>query len=281
LFQGAQPLANANRAAQNWPDSRRPPISSASRLPKMSKMFSFDTIDKVTANRVEPAFAATQPEVTLQLAGPDTVAVNQVFQQLVQVRNSTNAALHDVRVTQVCDLQILGADRPQAVVIESLEPGETKTVRFSARARMPGPFALRYVAENAEIQANVDDLVQVSPAGPTLQIDCPTAMQVDDGGDVCVLIHNGLSLDAAQLRVRCRLDQPAPLKVREHEASTDPQDGSTLIRLIKLDSSSDGTVRFRIAPTEVKPLRMQISLEDSTGPITSQSIEIAVLPRPQ
>ncbi len=133
-------------------------------MPKMSKMFSFDTIDKVAVSPVAPAVGQFSPELTLDLDGPELVSVNQVFQQLVQIRNSSSLPLHDIRVSQVCDLRVLGADRHQAVTIDCLEPGETKTIRFSARARQAGSFAVRYVAENSHIQADIDDVVQVSDA---------------------------------------------------------------------------------------------------------------------
>lgn len=137
----------------------------------MTKMFSFDTTDKVGSQPIAAALAQIDPELTLNLDGPNSVAVNQVFQQLVQVHNSSNAPLRDVRVTQVCDLAVLGAQRHQAITIDRLDPGETKTIRFSARSRQVGKFSVRYVAENARIQADIDDQVDVGEVGASVDIN--------------------------------------------------------------------------------------------------------------
>ena len=142
-------------------------------MPKMIKMFSFDTVDKVTNRQVAQAVAQHNSELTLDLDGPESVAVNQVFQQLVQVRNSSRMPLLDVRVTQVCDLSILGADQRQSVMIDCLQPGESKTVRFSARALQVGAFAVRYVAENSRIQADINGLVAVAGDGVSVDIARP------------------------------------------------------------------------------------------------------------
>ncbi len=280
MFASSTQRSEKTPVAENF-QSVRPAPSSVSRMPKNSKIFSFDTIDKVTTTNIAPAIGEFSPEVTLNLAGPDSVAVNQVFQQLVQVRNSGTVPQHDVRVTQVCDLDILGADCHQVVMIECLSPGETTTVRFSARALQPGPFSVRYVAENTEVQADIDDLVQVSESNLTLTVDGPTAMQASDGGDFSIAIHNPLTTEWNDVWVRCKLPASAHTKVFEHESVPDSRDGSVVIHLSRLSPQTTETIRMRIVPAESSDFRLEIALESQSRQIASQVLDVSVLPPPR
>ncbi len=261
--------------------SVRPAPSNVSRMPKNSKIFSFDTIDKVTTTNVMPALGEFTPEVTLNLAGPDSVSVNQVFQQLVQVSNSSTVPQVDLRVTQVCDLAVLGAERHQVVTIDCLAPGETKTVRFSARALQAGPFFVRYIAENSEIQADVDNLVQVSESNLTIKVDGPTAMQTGDGGDYSIAIHNPLTTEWNDVWVRCKSPASAQIQVFEHEAVPDSRDGSVLIHLSRLNPQTTETIRLRIVPTETSEIRLDFAVESQSRQIDNQTLDVSVLPPPR
>ena len=280
MFASSTQRSEQNPIAENF-QSVRPALPSVSRMPKNSKIFSFDTIDKVTTTNIAPALGEFTPEVTLNLAGPDSVAVNQVFQQLVQVRNSSTVPQHDVRVTQVCDLDVLGADRHQVVTIDCLSPGETTTVRFSARALQPGPFSVRYVAENTEVQADIDDLVQVSESNLTLMVDGPTAMQAGDGGDYSIAIHNPLTTEWNDVWIRCKSPASAQIKVLEHEAVPDSDAGIVMIHLSRLSPQTTETIRMRIVPAESGEFRLEIAVESQSRQIANQVLDISVLPPPR
>jgi hypothetical protein len=175
----------------------RPFNISVARMPQLRRSFSFDTIDKVAPpvhrspdlvsapvsdegfspllateevapplHRASDARPAPMPDETLSvhMSGPNAVAVNEIFQQIVQIRNDSARPMHDVRVTQICDLKVLGAPRHQAVSIDCLSPGESKSVLFAARAQQAGAFPVRYVAQCHSIESDVREIVQVNEA---------------------------------------------------------------------------------------------------------------------
>jgi hypothetical protein len=158
----AQSTVNDDELMLSGPTDRPQNVGSGARMPKMTKMFSFDTTDKFGQSHIAPALGQFVAELSVELTGPEAVAVDQVFQQFIHVRNSGRSVLQDVRVTQVCDLDLLGVGQYQVLTIDRLDPGEAKVVRFSARACKPGTFAVRYIAQNALALAEVDNRVRVA-----------------------------------------------------------------------------------------------------------------------
>jgi hypothetical protein len=258
--------------------SVRPP---APRMPKMSKMFSFDTTDKGASGGVTTALGSEASRITLNLAGPNWVSVNQVFHQLVQVRNSSDSPLYDVRVTQVCDLTVLGAEQAQAVTIDCLNPGETKTVRFSARANQPGPFPVRYIAENERIQVDADELVEVGENNLRLQLDGPTVMQVSDGATIVATIHNSTPETWDAVELCCSVNPVLRVTPLGGIQPRDVGDGSERFSLPALEPGQSESIRLRVVPAVPGPAKLVISLESAGRLVAAADLDIEVLARPQ
>lgn len=252
--------------------------SNPTAMPKMTKMFSFSTSDRKSS--VTNAIAQFDANLTMQLATPEAVPVNQVFQQFVHIHNSGDTTQRAVRVTQVCDLSVLGVDQHQAVVIDCIEPGETKTVRFSARARQVGSFAVRYVAENSEAQADVDDVVLVEDTGVSVDFVGPSRMYAGSEGEWRISIRNASADDVNQLRVYCEMLPGESIEFKpdaEDEAESAPAERT--IACVPAGQTETTTLRFSALKSGL--LRGVIRVESNGDTIATRSMQISVMARPR
>jgi hypothetical protein len=247
-------------------------------MPRMTKMFSFSTSNR--QSNVTNAIAHFDANLTMKLATPEAVPVNQIFQQFVQIHNSGDTTQRAIRVTQVCDLSVLGAERQQAVVIDCIGPGETKTVRFSARARQPGSFSVRYVAENSEAQADVDDVVLVEDSGISVDFVGPSRMLAGDEGEWRVSIRNDSADDLTQLRIRCEMFPVDSIEFRSTAENTvESPIGEQWIDCIAAGQTETTTLRF--SALKSGPLRGLIRVESNGQTIATRAMQISVVARPR
>lgn len=255
------------------------------RMPKMTKMFSFNTIDKViarpTAPAVGPAVRDEEAELELDLTSPQSVVVNEVFQQLVRVQNAGAETQCDVRVTQICDLAILGADRYQAVTIDSLAPGETRTVRFSTRAQKTGMFSVRYVAENRSGQADIDETVRVIDDGITISAAETLDLKAGDAAETTIAIQNPTSIDLSEVSVRCRVLAPALLNVQLYD-----RESCVLCDLSSLElpprpitARSTVVVGMHVASLQPGSTEIEVVVEASGHVVARKRLSVSVSPR--
>lgn len=249
----------------------------AAPLPRQVEQFSF--FSGGPAPSVANAVAEFESDLTLQLATPESVAINQVFQQLVHVQNSGDTMQHDIRVTQVCDHEERGAAEPQIVVIDCIAPGETKTIRFSACATELGSFAVRYIAENAEAQAGVDDIVVVDESGFSVDFVAPTRMYAGDEGEIRIAIQNSNADEAGALRLRYSISPVDMVDVATGDESVVDRDGAQELDIPVISPGATETAALRFSPTRSGVLRIKMVVESADEVIASQALQISVISR--
>ncbi len=242
------------------PPSREAAWAAKNQMPKMTSMFSFSTVDKMTENPTVAALGDTRPpaaSLEIETIQPDQAFLNQEATFRFNVQNTGDAVAKNVLLSVTAKTKaaiVRGNPRPihqdgrQAdFAVGDLKAGASTTVELTVIPQNAGAVTLECRATSQVVDRTE---VPVEVAGVRLSITGPDSASANQVFFQVIQVCNvsGVPLKS--------------LKVKQFCGSSGQSDGDQVVTLAELPPGQSCTIRFAARYTHPGPLEMRYVAEN-------------------
>jgi len=213
----------------------------------------------------------TAPQVQIDFQGDDTFVVGQRIQQTVVIRNEGNETVRNIVVRQACTpsnaFQNNGiADGQQ--IIDSIAPGQSRTVAVSAIAVQQGKATMKIVVDGENVRGTKGKEFTFLQSQLTAAIEGPELTYLNSMGTYGITVTNDQARDLENIQVRLSLPIGMVVKVVDRKAEFDAASSTISWNIGKIPAGQTEQIPFKATLSQFGQHVLKASGSNAAGAMT-------------